>query len=66
MAGSRRPRGTGRISEKHGSWYGQWAGLAKARPGAPTGQPPGSHARDGGGATARSDIGDGKGAAASR
>jgi hypothetical protein len=29
MAPSRRPRGTGRIFEKHGSWYGQWAGLTR-------------------------------------
>jgi integrase len=28
-AGSRRPRGTGRIFEKHGSWYGQWAGRTR-------------------------------------
>jgi integrase len=27
--GSRRPRGTGRIFEKHGSWYGQWSGLTR-------------------------------------
>ena len=28
-AGSRRPRGTGRIFQKHGSWYGQWEGLTR-------------------------------------
>jgi integrase len=28
-AGSRRPRGTGRIFQKHGNWYGQWQGLTR-------------------------------------
>jgi integrase len=26
---SRRPRGTGRIFQKHGNWYGQWHGLTR-------------------------------------
>src|SRR5205085_5388763 len=26
---NRRPRGTGRIFQKHGSWYGQWHGLTR-------------------------------------
>ncbi|MGB0092410.1 MAG: hypothetical protein WBP81_07740 [Solirubrobacteraceae bacterium] len=26
---NRRPRGTGRIFHKHGSWYGQWHGLTR-------------------------------------
>jgi integrase len=29
LAGSRRPRGTGRIFQKHGNWYGQWRGLTR-------------------------------------
>jgi integrase len=28
-ADNRRPRGTGRIFQKHGSWYGQWRGLTR-------------------------------------
>ena len=26
---NRRPRGTGRIFQKHGNWYGQWHGLTR-------------------------------------
>src|SRR5436305_5407483 len=26
---NRRPRGTGRIFQKHGNWYGQWQGLTR-------------------------------------
>jgi hypothetical protein len=29
LAGRRRPRGTGRIFQKHGNWYGQWQGLTR-------------------------------------
>jgi hypothetical protein len=28
-AGNRRPRGTGRIFQKHGNWYGHWQGLTR-------------------------------------
>jgi integrase len=35
---NRRPRGTGRIFQKHGNWYGQWQGLTrKLGPVRPTG-----------------------------